>query len=210
MEKRQAENVARDAAVERRDQAQPAVAVAEAARDEAKAKPLEPAREKSAEEAQTAFAVGGARSRATARAPEDQRALAAGESNKMAAGRAGVAAFRQPQILVVAAEGNIRWRFGVLGSIEKSTDRGKTWNPKPSPVTVDLIAGSAPSEKVCWAIGSGTVLLTTDGERWKKVTSPVSDNLASITARDALNASVKTTADTTYVTTDGGQSWQKK
>jgi len=105
----------------------------------------------------------------------------------------------------------VLWRFGVRGLIEKSTDAGKTWSRLQSPVTVDLVAGSAPSEKVCWAIGaSGVVLRTDDGQRWEQVASPTTKNLNSITARDGQNATVTTADGKTFVTADGGQTWRER
>ena len=120
-------------------------------------------------------------------------------------------ALRAPQGVAVSPEGNVVWRFGPKGLIEKSTDAGKTWNRQKSPVTVDLVTGSPPSEKVCWAVGaSGTVLRTTDGERWEELASPTTDNLRSIKARDSLHATVTTTDGQTFVTADGGQTWREK
>ncbi len=184
-----------------RDQAQPVI-VAEAARDEAKVQPRAEA---------PAAPTEGMRSKMAAAelqkaAPPAGRSPSAGEGP----GREGLMALRGPQVVVAVPEGNVLWRFGAKGLIEKSTDGGKTWSRVQSPVTVDLVAGSAPSEKVCWAVGvSGVVLRSTDGEHWEKLASPTTDNLHSITARDSLHATVVTTGGKTFVTADGGQTWRE-
>jgi len=189
-EKKEAETLAAQApaVAASRDRAQ-AVIVTEAVRDEMKAQRRDEA--------------------AAAPAEATRSKMAAAELQKAAPGRAGLMAFRAPQGVVLSPDGSVFWRFGTKGLIEKSTDAGKTWSRQPSPVTVDLVAGSAPSEKVCWAVGaSGVVLRTTDGERWEKVTSPTTNNLSSVTARDALHATVTTADGKTFVTADGGQTWK--
>ena len=194
LEKKQAENAAVQAAAAPRDQAQQPVVVADAAHDEGKAR--------SREEAPAAPAEG-MRSK-----------MAVADLQKAAPGRpealGGLIATRG-QVVVAAPKGSVLWRFGVRGLIEKSTDAGKTWSRLQSPVTVDLVAGSAPSEKVCWAIGaSGVVLRTDDGQRWEQVASPTTKNLNSITARDGQNATVTTADGKTFVTADGGQTWRER
>jgi photosystem II stability/assembly factor-like uncharacterized protein len=73
----------------------------------------------------------------------------------------------------------------------------------------DLIAGSAPSDKICWIVGrSGTILRTTDGGgHWLKVRSPVADDLSAVFAVDALEAAVSAPKGKGYKTLDGGGTW---
>jgi hypothetical protein len=119
--------------------------------------------------------------------------------------------FRGGPVLAVAPGGKVLWRVGSAGTIEKSSNAGKTWTPQVTPVTADLFAASAPSGKVCWVVGAaGTILRTVDGEKWEKVASPVETDLHSVSARDAANASVITADGKTYVTSDGGRTWQQK
>ena len=132
------------------------------------------------------------------------------------------AGFLERGPLVVAAPGgNIQWRFGPLAEegraslmrarIEKSSDAGKSWTPQVSPITVNLLAGSAPSEKVCWAVGaSGTILRTINGEHWEQIPSPTTMDLHSVTARDARHVVVITTEGKTFITSDGGRTWKRK
>jgi len=73
-----------------------------------------------------------------------------------------------------------------------------------------LLAGSAPSDKVCWIVGrAGTILRTADGgAHWVKVRPPIVDDFASVFAVDARQATVSP-AQGTYQTMDGGATWKK-
>jgi photosystem II stability/assembly factor-like uncharacterized protein len=102
------------------------------------------------------------------------------------------------------------WRVSPGGKIEYSFDNSRTWETQKSGVTVDLIAGFAPSEKVCWVIGrTGIILLTTDrGKHWKKVSSPVKEGLAGVFAQDGKRASIWTASHKqSFETNDGGATW---
>jgi Photosynthesis system II assembly factor YCF48 len=114
------------------------------------------------------------------------------------------------EVTISAPGGRVSWRIGQAGVIEFSSDAGKTWTLQPSGVITDLLAGSAPSDKVCWIVGrSGTVLRTTDGgAHWQKVRPPIQEDLRSVFAVDARQATVSPT-NGTYQTTNGGASWNK-
>jgi hypothetical protein len=113
-------------------------------------------------------------------------------------------------VTVSAPGGRVSWRIGPAGVILFSSDAGKTWLVQPSGIITDLLAGSAPSDKVCWIVGrSGTILRTTDkGKHWKKVNAPIQDDLRSVFAVNARQATVSP-ANATYQTTDGGATWNK-
>ncbi len=104
---------------------------------------------------------------------------------------------------------------GPAGSLERSKDKGLTWIPQLSGVYTDLLAGSAPSGKICWVVGaSGTILRTTDGgTHWSKLDSPVTNDLTGIRATDATHATIWFVPDPqtglveTYQTSDGGRTW---
>lgn len=107
---------------------------------------------------------------------------------------------------------NFVWLAGPAGSIEFSSDGGRSWLRQTSGVLVDLVTGSALSEKVCWIVGrAGAILLTTDGgEHWKTVTPPISEDLGGIRATDALDATVWNAKNTkTFETSDGGLTWRR-
>lgn len=101
------------------------------------------------------------------------------------------------------------WRVGAQGSIERSVNAGRTWQAQASNVDADLVAGSAPSDTICWIVGrAGTILRTADGEHWEKISSPAMLDWTSVKAQDALRAEVSAGRKKIYVTTDGGQTWQ--
>jgi hypothetical protein len=113
-------------------------------------------------------------------------------------------------VTVSAPGGRVSWRIGHAGVILFSSNAGKTWLVQPSGIVTDLLAGSAPSAKVCWIVGrGGTILRTTDkGKHWKKVKPPIQDDLRSVFAVNARQATVSP-AQGTYQTTDGGATWNK-
>jgi hypothetical protein len=108
------------------------------------------------------------------------------------------------------------WRFGRGGQIERSSDGGATWMAQASPVRAELLAGSAPSDTVCWLVGrAGTILRTIDGASWVVVASPPQaeqngqpPDLTFVDARDALFAVVGTADGRRFSTSDGGKTWQ--
>jgi len=114
-----------------------------------------------------------------------------------------------PLAMIASARGWVMWRVGAQGSIERSLNAGRTWQAQASNVDADLVAGSAPSDTVCWLVGrAGTILRTTDGEHWEKIPSPTMLDWTSVKAQDALRAEVSAGRKQIYVTTDGGQTWQ--
>jgi hypothetical protein len=104
------------------------------------------------------------------------------------------------------------WRAEHAGLIEYSQDGGQSWSRQPSGVLVDLLTGSATSDKVCWIVGRvGAILLTTDsGAHWKLISSPLKEDLGGIQATDALHATVWNARGTkSYATSDGGLTWER-
>jgi len=142
----------------------------------------------------------------------------AGDSQGVAAARAlgtqpadklgRTIAIEPTQVLIASPRPSVLWRVGSRGKIERSRDVGSTWQVQVSNVEVDLAAGSAPSETVCWVVGrAGTILRTTDGEHWEKVSSPARADWVGVEAQDALNATVFSGRNQRYSTTDGGRNW---
>jgi photosystem II stability/assembly factor-like uncharacterized protein len=112
-------------------------------------------------------------------------------------------------VIVSAAEG-YAWRVWPGGKIEYSFDSSRTWEVQNSGVTTDLTAGSAPSGKVCWVVGkAGTVLLTTDrGRHWKRLASPIKEDVGGVFAQDGKHASIwNASHKQSFGTNDGGVTW---
>lgn len=115
-----------------------------------------------------------------------------------------------PRIVLVAAQNrSVMWRVGAAGLIEHSSDGGLTWQTQASNVEAELLAGSAPAEKICWVVGrAGTILRTTDGEHWEKITPPAPLDYVGVTASDALHAVVLAEGGKRFRTADGGRAWE--
>jgi hypothetical protein len=112
--------------------------------------------------------------------------------------------------VAIAPGSTVMWRLSPGGLIEHSSDAGATWAVQTSGVVAELLAGSAPSANVCWMVGrDATILRTTDGgAHWQKIPSPAADDLISVFAVSAQQATISTaTTHKTYRTTDAGQTW---
>jgi Photosynthesis system II assembly factor YCF48 len=113
--------------------------------------------------------------------------------------------------IILAPNATVRWRLLSAGRIEQSVDSGITWMPQKSGVKIELLAGSAPSEAVCWIVGrGGTILRTTDGGgHWSKVVSPMGGDVAGVQAVDAMTVTIfDANRSARFVTHDGGVSWE--
>ena len=101
----------------------------------------------------------------------------------------------------------VRWRL-VAGRVEKSIDGGATWVAQQLPVSAPVVAGVSPARNVCWLVGAnGLVLLTTDGQIWRRLAFPELTALAAVNATDAISATVRTADGREFVTKDAGITW---
>ncbi len=102
------------------------------------------------------------------------------------------------------------WSVGPGGAVSRSQDGGATWTKQDAGVAADLLSASAPSDTVCWVVGrAGTILLTTDGYHWSKLSSPEAQDWIGVRATDALHAVLwDVNRAHRYSTSDGGQTWQ--
>ncbi|CAN5829535.1 hypothetical protein BH18ACI5_BH18ACI5_19360 [soil metagenome] len=110
--------------------------------------------------------------------------------------------------IIASPQSSTQWRIDGQ-SVKRSTDGGTTWQAQATGTTVDLLAGSSPSPTVCWIVGrSGTVLLSTDGATWRRLTflQPTID-VVGVTAADHLTATVTTATGSVYRTVDAGRTW---
>jgi photosystem II stability/assembly factor-like uncharacterized protein len=106
----------------------------------------------------------------------------------------------------------IRWRVhaGNGAAIERSADGGETWTTQFTPAgAVIFTAGASPSPAVCWLVGrGGVVFVSRDGLTWQRIMFPEPVDLKAVSASGDRNATVVTADNRTFVTADGGQSWQ--
>jgi hypothetical protein len=110
-------------------------------------------------------------------------------------------------VLIETPGSETRWRLEPDGLVFRSTDAGKAWQPAHS-AGVTLTAGASPSPKVCWLVGAaGTVLLTTDGERWEARPFPERLDLVAVTGTSARQATVVAVTGARWKTEDGGETW---
>jgi hypothetical protein len=122
---------------------------------------------------------------------------------------AGLAKEAAPGVTFAAGDGPM-WRVGPAGNIERSNDKGTTWQPQASSVKADLLAGTAASAEVAWVVGrEGVILRTTDGQTWQRVPPPnrLMVDWTNIQATDADHASIKSNDNRSFRTEDGGHTW---
>jgi hypothetical protein len=133
-------------------------------------------------------------------------AVASGVAAPKAANR------QQAEVLAMIspADRSVTWIVGKNGTISKLDANGSK-HPQQSGVSIDLVAGAAPSSSVCWVVGSGgTILRTTDGEHWAVVASPTTENLVAVSSGSAGDATVTTATSKSFVTSDGGATWHQR
>ena len=112
-------------------------------------------------------------------------------------------------IVISSADHSAIWRAGRNGTISRYNSGASGWDPQASGVTVDLVAGSAPSPSICWIVGrAGTILRTLDGYHWTKIIAPVGDDLVTVVATSASDATITDTAGLRFATSDGGLTWR--
>jgi hypothetical protein len=141
---------------------------------------------------------------ASAPAPASEAATGASAApgSGMATGNGGAA-----MISITTADGVERWRLGAGGTIQHLGADGE-WNRQKSGFGNDLTAGAAPSPDVCWAVGTGGIVLrTADGQHWHRLTSPTAENLVAVSAVNASSAVITTADRRRFATADGGRTW---
>ena len=112
-------------------------------------------------------------------------------------------------VLVSPVDHSVFWSLQSDGVIYGTHDR-KSWAPQYTGLGQEFLAGVAPSNTVCWAVGrKGLILQTTDGTHWTPISSPTTSDVIGITAAGKDVATIFTASGTSYSTFDGGSNWQK-
>jgi len=145
-------------------------------------------------------------------APAERSAGRGGTSTSLLRGGTPVAESLQliQGVTIAAPNPAVQWRFRPPAVIERSTDGGASWQVQVAEAPSELLAGSAPSDVVCWVVGRGGVVMrTVDGIRWERVTAPTANDLVGVVASDAATAMVSAATGQRYQTTDGGRSWTR-
>ena len=157
--------------------------------------------------------VAAAKSKAVA--PDEAKAMrsaAAPKANNYSARAESVVAQSADELsaatLIRTPNPNVLWRVMPGGVIERSLDAGATWIVQTVGGRVDLVAGSAATEQVCWLVGrNGVILLTRDGAKWNTVMPPARADFVAISAQDAKSATVRAADGRRFSTSDGGEHW---
>ena len=111
--------------------------------------------------------------------------------------------------VIQTPDAGVQYRIPGAGVVERSSDGGATWQGQSVKSNAEILAGAAPSENVCWLVGRrGVILLTTDGQKWKKILPPAAVDLVGVTAADAASATVTAADGREFSTKDGGRTWQ--
>lgn len=95
-------------------------------------------------------------------------------------------------------------------AVGDAADGGVTWTRQSRGTTQPLLAISLVDAQTGTAVGaSGTILRTTDGgAHWQKIRSPVQEDIRSIIAENARQATISVT-NGAYQTQDAGITWNK-
>jgi photosystem II stability/assembly factor-like uncharacterized protein len=102
----------------------------------------------------------------------------------------------------------ILWMVADAGTIEKSEDGGATWKTEYLNVRAPILAGAAPTVKICWLVGANsTILRTANGTHWKTISPPAETDFVRVEAADALTATVTAMDGRRFSTSDGGKRW---
>lgn len=111
---------------------------------------------------------------------------------------------------IVSSDPARRWRIAAGGTIEHSSDGGRTW-AQVHAAGEAIAAGSSPLPTVCWLVGrSGTVLLTTDAVTFARVPAPANVDLVGVAATSDRAATVTAADGRAFRTNDAGQTWQRQ
>jgi hypothetical protein len=134
----------------------------------------------------------------------DQPDAGAARSSVMVGERVAPGAAQAATVMV--GTGKVSWMLASDGRITRLED-GRPAEQVASTGDV-LRAGSAVSEMVAWAVGqNGAIWRTVDGQSWRRVPAPSSEDLVAISTQGPDAAVVTTAAGRRFTTRDAGRSW---
>ncbi len=109
-----------------------------------------------------------------------------------------------------------RWTLSSTGVLQRSLDAGQTWETIPVASSAVFRALSALDSDI-WVGGSGGVLYhsSDSGQHWVQVKPTVEGksltaDIIGVEFTDARHGKLTTASNETWVTTDAGESWQRK
>ncbi len=111
----------------------------------------------------------------------------------------GFAALMKPQM---------QWRVAA-GSLDRSSDGGRTWQRQATGIEGAIAAMAAPAPSVCWVVGrGGAVARTVDGVSWHRIPFPdPTRELVNVQATDDRTAIVTASDGARFQTSDAGNTW---
>jgi photosystem II stability/assembly factor-like uncharacterized protein len=111
--------------------------------------------------------------------------------------------------VIPTPDASVKFRLAGGGFVERTTDGGATWNGLMVSQNARLIAGSAPSSKVCWVVGrDAAIALTKNGSDWERIDPPAQADFVAVTAKNDSTATVTTVNGKKYFTSDRGKKWK--
>ena len=117
-------------------------------------------------------------------------------------------ASRLMNLQIATPDPKIIWMIAGPGAIERSENGGVGWKTEYLDTRELIVAGSAPTAKICWLVGTNaTILRTTNGAHWKTIPPPAETDFVRVEAADALTATVMAMDGRKFSTSDGGKSW---
>ena len=103
---------------------------------------------------------------------------------------------------------SVRYQIEGGSFVSRTDNDGATWFGGQVAWDAQLVAGSAPSQNVCWVVGNGgDIYRTTDGAQWKKIRPPAELDFVGVDAKDAESAEVVAADGRKFRTKNGGRSW---
>lgn len=105
-----------------------------------------------------------------------------------------------------------QWRIN--GTIIERSPDGVAWRPVNLPAGVDaaqLDAGAAADQRTIWLVGrGGLVLVSVDGQSFRRTMPPAAVDFVGAEVRDARSATVVANGGRRFDTADGGTTWAER